>query len=335
MGQGIGQKQERVAHDLPAVSVVIPVKNEATRIQACLEGILRQTHQVMEILVIDSGSRDGTQELAAAFPRTRVIQILPEEFNHGETRNLGVRQARGELILMTVGDARAVDELWLERMLRELADPWVAAVCGLQVVPHDPGTNPVEWFSPATTHPTSRRYSWGSAASFDAEEPATKRQACAWDNVTALYRRVRLVEQPFPRITYGEDIVWAQQALLRGWALVYTPTARVYHFHLESRQTACKKSVVGCCLRYLLLGYRTPGIALFPRLLRTLALLWRKPELALSERWRWWRYNLQLALGLNDGVRAFQQALQQGGGAVTLLLERHGGTPPRPVDKAD
>ena len=50
-------------HSFPNISVVIPVKNEAGKIRECIEGILSQSIPVLEIIVVDSGSTDGTIEI--------------------------------------------------------------------------------------------------------------------------------------------------------------------------------------------------------------------------------------------------------------------------------
>lgn len=68
---------------LGAVSVVVPTLNEAARIAPCLEGLSRQSHEVREILIVDSRSQDGTPELvkeaAQSDPRFRVMtdEALP------------------------------------------------------------------------------------------------------------------------------------------------------------------------------------------------------------------------------------------------------------------
>ena len=58
--------------NFPTVSVVMPVKNEALKIKACIEGILAQTVPVNEIIVVDSGSADGTLEILELFPQVQV-----------------------------------------------------------------------------------------------------------------------------------------------------------------------------------------------------------------------------------------------------------------------
>src|SRR5688572_13946551 len=132
-----------------AIAVVIPVRNEAATIAACIDGILAQTIAVREIIVLDSMSTDGTREILHRYPAVRVIDVDPTGFNHGTTRNMGVQQAEGaDYVLFTVGDARAADSRWIERLLAGFETENVVGVCGHQVVPADPHTNPVDWSRP-------------------------------------------------------------------------------------------------------------------------------------------------------------------------------------------
>ncbi|MGY8942395.1 MAG: glycosyltransferase family 2 protein, partial [Flavobacteriales bacterium] len=89
----------------PKISVIIPVRNEALRIRQCIEGIRKQTVSVHEVIVIDSGSTDGTREILSEYPDVTVIEIDGSTFNHGLTRNLGVEASSGDFCLLTVGDA--------------------------------------------------------------------------------------------------------------------------------------------------------------------------------------------------------------------------------------
>src|SRR5689334_11328597 len=102
------------------VSIVIPKKNAGAEFRKILAAIRRQT-RTSEIVVVDSGSSDGTVEVAREFGAI-VKSIPPESFNHGETRNDGIREAAGSLCVMLVQDAVPVGEDWLENLLSPLSD---------------------------------------------------------------------------------------------------------------------------------------------------------------------------------------------------------------------
>ena len=124
------------------ISVVIPTKNGGVDLVRCLEAISRQQiEEEVEVLVVDSGSEDGSADRARQ-AGARVLEIRPEEFNHGGARMLGARAARGETLVFTTQDAYAEDERWLARLAAPLADEQVAGVYGRQL-PHV-GANPSE-----------------------------------------------------------------------------------------------------------------------------------------------------------------------------------------------
>jgi len=68
------------------IGVVVPTRNGGARFVRCLDGLLRQRPAADAVVVIDSGSSDGTAA-AARRAGARVLAIAPEDFDHGETRN--------------------------------------------------------------------------------------------------------------------------------------------------------------------------------------------------------------------------------------------------------
>ena len=313
----------------PAISVVIPVRDEAARIEACIRGILAQTIAVREVIVLDSGSTDGTLEILARFPEVRVIAIDPAAFNHGETRNVGVRAASSEWVLLTVGDARAVDTQWIERLTAGVLDDAVVGVCGAQVVPHDPAFNPVEWFRPVG-EPQITRVQFASPEAFDRLSPAEKLAAASWDDVTALYRRDVLLALPFQRTSYAEDAIWARDALRAGHALVYNPAARVYHHHFETTDFAFKRALTTMYFRYRAFGFVYDEPQLILPLARAYRVLAREPAVAWRERFRWLGYTARNQLALRRAVRMFRAASRRGPATLDALHERCCGQPPIP-----
>lgn len=92
------------------ISVVVAVRNAARFIGEALESALAQ-QGVGEIVVVDDGSTDGSGDIAARFPKTRVI--TGEPLGPGAARNVGARAARGETVAFL--DA---DDVWLPDKLK-------------------------------------------------------------------------------------------------------------------------------------------------------------------------------------------------------------------------
>ncbi len=312
------------------ISVIIPVCNEALKIRRCIDGILGQTVPADEIIVLDSGSTDGTLDILLDYPKVRVLAITPGEFNHGETRNAGVRAARGDWVVLTVGDARPANEFWIERLFDGVTDEDVAGVCGAQVVPHDRENNPVEWFRPAS-EPVIERVQFSSPEEFDQLAPAERRRVCAWDDVTALYRRRVLLRIPFRRVHYGEDALWAKEALRAGHALVYNPAARVFHHHSETPDFAFRRALATMYNRYRSFGDLAEEPAMFVPVARAVKQLVREPAITWRERRHWAIYTVRNRLANRSAVRQFRQELAKGEQFLDALHERYCSRPPVPA----
>ena len=294
----------------PTVSVIIPVRNEAKRIRQCIEGILKQTVPVHEIIVIDSGSTDGTLDILAEFPKVDLIKIDGSTFNHGLTRNLGVERATGEFCQLTVGDAYAYNDVWLEEMLKGFVDDEVMAVCGQQVVDHLPENNPMQWFRPSDG-PTFRRVQHKDGA-WDQLSPEEKRADGGWDDVNAMYRRDALINQPFRETSYSEDKIWLDEAMRNGHAVTFNTAARVYHYHYEDADFMYRRTITGLYFNYRIFGTR-PALWQAPKSWKSMAIRFKwtyvKSGINPISALRWWAYQSQrndaLERGIHDFIKAF------------------------------
>ncbi len=112
------------------VSVIIPTKDAGADF-ATLLGALRCQEGVedVELIVVDSGSRDRTRELAVGWG-ARLQEIPSASFSHSGTRNLAAAQAAGNFLLFTVQDALPPSPRWLaELAAARLAYDAVAVSC--------------------------------------------------------------------------------------------------------------------------------------------------------------------------------------------------------------
>jgi glycosyltransferase involved in cell wall biosynthesis len=139
--RGIAGRLERGAHSwrvrrdvagAPLVSIVIPVRDRADLLQRCLHGVATRspgTH--VEIIVVDNGSTEASAlELLvrlAATPGHRVLRA-PGAFNFSKLANAGVRDARGNVVVLLNNDTVPLDADWLPELLAQASRPEVGAV---------------------------------------------------------------------------------------------------------------------------------------------------------------------------------------------------------------
>ena len=113
----------------PDASVIIPARNAASTLPACLLALRAQTvpRDRFEVLVVDDGSIDNTAVIAKRY-QTQVLSIP----NSGPAvaRNRGVEQARGRILVFTDSDC-APEPGFLEAMLRPFDEPDVVATKGI------------------------------------------------------------------------------------------------------------------------------------------------------------------------------------------------------------
>lgn len=304
---------------IPSISIIIPVKNAEQTIRACIEGVLGQTlaENILEIIVLDNCSSDSTLEILSKYEKVRIINIPLNEFNHGLTRNIGIREARGDLIAFTVGDAWPADKFWLENLCSGFDDLNVAGVCGQQIVPHDLDKNPVKWFRPATG-PTTRKILFENPEKFYLLSSKEKRELCGWDNVTAMYKKDVMTKVPFQNTLYAEDMIWAKEALLKGYAIVYNSAARVCHYHDYDMQSAFERFFIEYYYSYKTFGAlpSSSSILGLDYFLRSAYLLAKESRVKLLDKLKWLKYNILIIKANRRAAGEFINTIKRGEGIL-------------------
>lgn len=211
---------------MPEVSMILLTKNAGSAFSETLHQIFSQRLAPTEVLVIDSGSTDGTVSLCQRFP-IRLVHIQPEEFGHGKTRNLGARLAKSELLVFLTQDAIPASENWLSTLVKPLwKDQRLAGVYGRQL-PRN--SDPFETFCRNYTYPpTPYRHSSEDLSKFSVYH-------ILFSNVNSAIRRELLIRFPFDEtLLMCEDQDWARRILHGGYEILYEPNAAVYHSHHDN-----------------------------------------------------------------------------------------------------
>ena len=226
------------------VTVAIPVRDGGELLERTLAALAAQT-VAHELLVCDSGSRDGSPALARA-RGARVLEIDPRGFSHGRTRNLLLREAAGAHVALLTQDAEPVEREWLERMLAGFA---LAEDVGIVYGPYRPRRD-------ASVAVRLELERWFASLAPDGE-PAIERLAPAeralpaaalvgrrgfFTDANACLARAAWERAPFREVAYAEDRVLAVDMLRAGYAKVFVPGAAVWHSHDYSTREQLRRS---------------------------------------------------------------------------------------------
>lgn len=198
-------------------SIVIRTLNEAKHLGKLMEGIRRQNYRDWEIVLVDSGSTDGTLEIADRYG-ANIYHIGQAEFTFGRSLNIGCQNARGKYLAFASGHVWPITNNWLGNLIEPFEHPLVAMVYGRQR-----GTD-------ASRLPELRDLNtqFGLTSHILVDEPKG-------NNANAAIRRDLWLSQPFDETLPGlEDVDWARKVERNGYHIYYAADAAVYHLHEES-----------------------------------------------------------------------------------------------------
>jgi len=214
------------------ISVLIPVKNGGADIVRCLEAVRRQRiDEEFEVVVVDSGSTDGTPERARRLGAI-LHEIPPEEYSHGATRNLLRELARGEALVYISDDTLPVADDWLATLVAALrSGPDVAGAYGRQIA-HPDALPSEQYYLEFLYGPEPRVQRAGQQEELTLE-------TTMFSNANAAYHREALDAFPFADdLRWAEDQDFVRRALFAGRTVVYEPRAAVLHSHPYTIRTA-------------------------------------------------------------------------------------------------
>ena len=118
----------------PKVTIIIPVFNTAQYLSTCLNSVISQTYQNLEIIVIDDGSTDTSPNIISEYAKkdNRIKIITQKNQGQSTARNTGLKNARGDYVSFIDSDDK-VSNTFIEQLLQPyLNHPNVAlTVCGV------------------------------------------------------------------------------------------------------------------------------------------------------------------------------------------------------------
>ncbi|MDP1547492.1 MAG: MBL fold metallo-hydrolase [Anaerolineales bacterium] len=201
------------------VSIVIRTLNEAEHLDALLQGIARQATDGLahEVVLVDSGSTDGTLEIAESHG-CRIYHIAREEFSFGRSLNIGCQAARGDILVITSGHCVPTDELWLQRLCQPILQGQAGYTYGRQLGGPDGHFSEHRIFS----------------KNYPAQSLAAQRGIFCNNANAAVLRSVWEKYRFDEELTGLEDMEMAKRFVSDRGKIVYVADAVAYHYHRET-----------------------------------------------------------------------------------------------------
>lgn len=222
----------------PAVSVVVIVYNDKTRLPTAVRSVLDQTLRSVEVVIVDDRSTDGSyavaERLAAEHPnRVRAYRLPENSGGCGAPRNHGIQQARGDYVLFLDSDD-VLERNACRNMLEAAETTGADLVSGLCVRVHVDSRNgkEVKW------------YPWLYATTRTLESISELPDLLVFDTLSTnkCYRREFLLENglEFPVGIHYEDLLFSAQAYAAARRITLIPN-RVYDWNVLDK--AATKSI--------------------------------------------------------------------------------------------
>lgn len=211
--------------ELKTVDVIIPVYHPGEEFNKLLKRLREQDYDIRHIILMHT--EDG-QELGwteKTYDNVIVKSVDPNEFDHGGTRDEGIRSTDADIVLCMTQDAMPADRKMVRMMVQSLQENKVAAVYARQLPNED--CDVMERFTRKFNYPNESRIK----SKNDLEEMGIKTYFCS--NVCAAYKKhIYMNMGGFEKHTiFNEDMIFAAKLIQSGYKIAYQAGAKVIHSH--------------------------------------------------------------------------------------------------------
>jgi glycosyltransferase involved in cell wall biosynthesis len=205
----------------PKISVIIPVRNEADKIEQCLKAVFAQSLKPYEVIVVDGHSTDETVEKARKFP----VRVFFQDYGAcGAARQIGLENAEGEYIAFTDADC-IPSENWLRSLVVEFREGIIGVGGGIKNIGKGLWIRSIN---------LAQDTFLGGASSVQTRLFKKKRFVKSISGCNSMYRKTDLVGvSGFNIHLSGADETELNRRLikLKEGKLLYVPSAVVLHDH--------------------------------------------------------------------------------------------------------
>ncbi len=212
------------------VDVIIPTYKPDNKLLGLMDKLEGQTVPIQRIIIMNTEQKYFDRlvygsSFSKKYKNVTVKHISKREFDHGNTRNKGVRLSDAEIFVMITQDAVLADEFVIEELLKGLRQE-KAAVAYARQLAYDTSSE-VEKFTRNFNYPDRKLFKTKA----DIESMGIKTFFCS--NVCAAYNREIFDSLGgfIKHTIFNEDMIYAAGAVEAGYGIAYCPDAKVYHCH--------------------------------------------------------------------------------------------------------
>ena len=207
------------------VDVLIPVYRPDGKLTELLKRLKMQYYPIHRVILMNTEEKHFPAELTGIWDRVEVYHLAKEEFDHGGTRDRGVRMSTADLVVCMTQDAMPADETLIEELVKPFDDPEVWAAYARQLPNED--CREVEKYTRSFNYPEQSMVKTKE----DLDRLGIKTFFCS--NVCAAWRREKYLELGgFVKHTiFNEDMILAGTMIKQGGKIAYCAKAKVIHSH--------------------------------------------------------------------------------------------------------
>lgn len=207
------------------VDVLIPVYRPDGKLTELLKRLKMQNYPIHRVILMNTEEKHFPAELTGIWDRVEVYHLAKEEFDHGGTRDRGVRMSTADLVVCMTQDAMPADETLIEELVKPFDDPKVWAAYARQLPNED--CREMEKYTRSFNYPEQSMVKTKE----DLDRLGIKTFFCS--NVCAAWRREKYLELGgFVKHTiFNEDMILAGTMIKQGGKIAYCAKAKVIHSH--------------------------------------------------------------------------------------------------------
>lgn len=226
----------------PLVSIVVPTRDKADLLRACVDSVLgKTTWPAYEVLIVDNNSEEAETFAClaeyAALPAVRVLSD-PRPYNFSAINNRAVGEARGSYVCLLNNDTEVIAPEWLTELMRQATRPQVGAAGAKLLYPdgaiQHAGVVVGMGNAAGHAHRTLPDGEPGYFAQAHVAREATAVTAACLVVAKAKFEAVGGLDEQGLAIAYN-DVDLCLKLRAAGWANVYVPAAVLYHHESVSR----------------------------------------------------------------------------------------------------